>query len=348
MASKIKTFSSWIVTSYSLPTDEVLRFFKDKHIARNDTSLITSKPVLLEYILIPGVLLYLLSLLLRYRRTFAASAIIFCCLGQLAMAQKLSPKEEAEKKRQEQLVKIYEEVKPFLEEIKSQKNVAINKLRVAEKYLQLDPERSYKLYSEVFGSSSKRKQKYPSSYLNYATSALMIGKIKQGMLGYKEAESLLAGLDTGEVNFKKIMRDNILLTFRKEQQKKQNKKNQKDQEQKDQDQQQDNQNQQSGDQGDQNEQNKKDSKSQDQEEKDKEKKESEKGKKDKDKKSQADEQDKKDKKDQNDPGEEMKKIQAEQLKPILKQLVNEDRQLQKKLIDTSTNSRRQRQQKKDW
>jgi len=44
---------------------------------------------------------------------------------------------------------------------------------------------------------------------------------------------------------------------------------------------------------------------------------------------------------------ERKKIQ-QQLPVLLKQLVQDDRQLQKKLLDTSTNERGQNGPKKDW
>jgi Ca-activated chloride channel family protein len=382
MGESIKVFSSWIVTSYSLPTKEILQFFKRAHTEKNDVGQVIIKPVLLEYILIPGVLFIILCYLLRIGRTFVMPLLLVTMAIAEAQTGSSDPSlsqlpdiKQDEATRQQEALARKQKIAETLEELKNNKNPLINKLKLAEAYINSDSKLAYSMYKEIFEQRKKRKSLYPYSYLNYGTTALMTGNIKKGILIYSEARQIIEG-QKKKINLDQLIRRNTLLAFKEQEKRRQQQKQQKNDNQKKDQQKQGDQKQQQGNQqknnenqsgkGQQNQQKENSSSQNDtksgeqekrgqktgqneQEQKQDQQKPKE-GKGSEEKKSEKEQQtgEKQRMAEKNKNEGQGKKKKMSMLKPILKQLVNEDRQLQQKLIDTSTHSRKNRTKRKDW
>lgn len=190
-----------------------------------------------------------------------------------------------------------------------------DKRKMAEEFLKADlPEKAKILYLE------SNKTLGVEDKVNLATSEIKMGDIKQAVQEFKQAQGHSSKLDLA-------IRHNILAAIKQQEQQNQQNQNQEKKDkkgsggqggQKQQDQEQEN-----SDENQEDNQNQQDQENTPKEEKPKE---------------------------QKSPLEQLKerkKIQS-QLPTLLKQLVQDDRQLQKKLLDTSTNERGSHGPKKDW
>lgn len=115
LGQEIKKYNYWLASStYNLPTKDILKFFDHFHFKKYSFSEVTIRPVLMEYILIPGIILYILSVLLGIGKTFKYGQNIILLLGlfvgltwsrnSYTQEQKMTP--EQQKKAKEFLAKI--------------------------------------------------------------------------------------------------------------------------------------------------------------------------------------------------------------------------------------------------
>ena len=63
LGEEVENFKYWIATSYSLPTDKIISFFSRIHEKKNEQNSFRVRPVLTEYLMIPGLILLGLSFL---------------------------------------------------------------------------------------------------------------------------------------------------------------------------------------------------------------------------------------------------------------------------------------------
>jgi len=362
LGKSVKNYAYWIVNSYTLPTDEILNFLRSKYNKSHSNGDLRVRPVYSYLILIPAILIYVLSVLLSRFKTFKSiSSFIFILIlgGSLNISQ---AKEDV----------LPKDLSSDLEKMKAGKSSHLHTLKTAEKLLRNNKTKeSLEIYSEYTKNNDDEKVKF-----NYATSLMREGKLKEAM---SIATDLLK--NSKDEILKNKLRSNLLLAVnqKKENKKGENKDKQNDQQNQDQNKDnqknQDNQNKQDKDQKSQSEQNKqnqkqnqKDNKNQrDQgkdspqnnqgkpqdkgDQKEKDQKENEK-KKDKGKSGE----DKKDEQDENKGPQslEEKEKQIEQKRRmtkvpgVVKQLMNDDRELQKKLMDTSTKEKGDLKPKNDW
>lgn len=395
MGKDVKSYKYWIANSYSLPTDELMNFFRAAYNKKQSTGDLRVRPVYSHYILIPAIVLYCLSVLIGRFALFktAKSLMIIFLLG-------IAIKGQAE----EGGVLVSPEIKKDLEVIKEGKADRKFTLKTAEKLLRTkDSKKATELYSEYSKKDDEEEVRF-----NYATSLLKSNRLKEAMPIYQD---LLK--NSKNEDLKKKVRGNLSHHLKKKEQEKEEKKNEKEnqknedqnkQDQKDgkddkkNDQKKEEENKKNGinyknRQGeDQN--NKKDNKDgkSDQDQKDqKDKKEGKDGKqegqqkrpdaseklgkerenkkeekkddkkdgkdkeKEKDKqKGQGEEKDNEDQKPQGPSTIEEKEKDIEQKRrmvktpAMIKQIMSDDRELQKKMMDTSTSERGEQKPKRDW
>lgn len=333
-ATKDQPNSMYVLAqSYDLPSDRILKFFsRNKTKTKEGDNVV--RPVALDRWALPGLVLLIAAYLLRFLKPFSLVSLLL--FTQLAIAS------EKDKPA------IPPDVHRRINELKEGKLSQDEKINLADQLVRIKQhEMAQAIYQENFPDDVT--QDNAQSYFNWATSELESGKIKESLGRYDQIERLV---ESGVVDRALIekARQNIRRALAAPPQSKNEKKQNKDEKDKDKNQNQQN----SGNQG-QGEGGGSNSKSDSGQSKDEDKnpfdpknsdKEDEKSadkpadekKKDKDQKSEGDE-----KKDESEKTAKAKPKAS----PLLEQLKQDDRKLQLKLLDTST-QKRTGARKKDW
>lgn len=327
LSNKIKNYQYWIATSYSLPTEEILAFFNRVDKAKNLDNEFRVKPVLANYLLIPGAILLFFAFMFNYRRSFSLGLLIFALQLQMSSAfGQGAPKEEKAPEKSELSLK--------LESLLAQNQLDdAGRRKLAESLLKDGfPKLSETLYEEVL--PKKFTEENLKDFSNYALSKIKNGKKSEGL---EDSKRMLEYLDHNKVEqsseVKKALEKNILKAIAEGGGSGKG----------------------SGESDDKNEKgdnkeksDSKDSKSGDQDKNEDDEKENndKKNKSDKKDKGSEKESDQKNKSEDESKGEN-KKIPKKKLPAILKQLISDDNKLQKKIIDAKTTERKTREQK-DW
>jgi Ca-activated chloride channel family protein len=321
----------WLATSYVLPSDEILNFFRGEQKGMNEDQDMTIRPVLMEWILIPSLLLLVLSYFLKSLRIFAAC--IFLVISPV--------------KAENDNIKLSADLLNTLDSLQSGKLNILEKIKLADDlYKSGSKEDALSLYEENLPKSIDLK--IPSeAYLNYGTALLEKGEVSKALSIYKSlSQSLDNSLNANKI--KDLMNKNTLSFFRSQMQQ-EKEKNQKDSEKR-------NDNSKPNEQKNHSEDNSEGSRGS-QKNKDKLDEEAPKGGKNTQKGNEGDE--KNNKKDKKNEDKEKKENQIEKdIKPLppkkvpakLKQLMSDDRQLQMKMIEKGTKdlNRINSNKSKDW
>lgn len=383
LGSQIKNYQYWVATSYSMPTDEIISFFRTIFKAKSSQGEVKVRPVMYEYIVLPGVISLIIGFLLSLPRTFIVLAL---CLG-LSTHQASYAKEEEKEKQ------LSPETMSYMERLKKGELSKDEKLKLGE-YLLRDgkAEAALSLYEENKAKDSNDND----AIYNYGVALLKSGKLASGAEVLDKLQRKIQKEPSKKnEELSKNIEESLMLAFKSEKQKKnqnqdqkQNEQNQKQEEQKGEDK-----SKQSKDQKGQNQQGQKDQKEQKDGSKQDDKKknpqdqqnQSQQGKgsgkedfdklkknpgeKKDDKKDEQDKKESKNKDDQGKDGPEKDENPKEQSKPKsledkeeqirkqrmmkklsgnLKELMNVDRQLQQKFLDTRIKDRVQERDHKDW
>ncbi len=350
LSSKIKNYKFWVASSFSLPTKEILDFFTQEHEKKFSQGDVNIRPVLTEWILIPSLLILMFAYFLRMQRTFTVALFLFM---SLAVNIPLGFTQDNQEQEKPELEKVELDL---MNKISNGKASREEKLKLADLLMRKTYFEHAKILYEENLKGLKDLESTPIQ-INYATTLLKLEQKEAGLSLYYEIEKYLEEVDHKEKEkWLETMHVNTLLMFKSNQNKK-NKQNQdqKDQQQKDQDQQEQKENSQGGKGNQQDKPREKLNKPNDKNEKEKEKD------KEKNKYKNKDKGDKKDDKDKNDEQadkdkEEQEKKEREQVKhnmkkklpAQLKQLMNTDRALQEKMLDTSTHEQFKGRDIKDW
>ncbi|WP_417337124.1 vWA domain-containing protein [Halobacteriovorax marinus] len=341
--NRTKNSKYWISLSYSLPTDEVLDFFRAKFQAKLSKGQSRIRPVLAKWLVIPAVIIYFVSYLFSLRRSFTPLALI---IFFIAYGPNLTMAEEKVNPADIKAAQLLNQMKDGTLDEKA-------KLKVAEELLRLN---KAKESSTIYQETLKNIDNYSNeTVLNMGTSLL-----KSGQVG--EALSLFDKLkEKNRLNEQeqRIVENNTLRAIvqqkQKKQQEQQKKKEEENKKQDNKDKKKENKdkNESSGD-SDQ-KKNSKDGKSKENQKQNKKKDDS-----DKDNEDKKDEKDKKNKDEQDNKNNEQKpknvKDKEQEIKKkrkmvkvpaTLKQLMNDDRGLQKKFLKTNI-GKDERTEKRDW
>lgn len=341
-SSKIKNYKYWIATSYSIPTEEVLQFFKSRFIANMNTGDILVRPVLAHYLLIPSIIFWILYFLAGRMKQFKALTN-FLILISLICSSRLFAEDKNNLSKEDTI--LFSEINKKLSKGKIRRE---DRNKLAELFLKKkDNEKAILLYKEA-GKGAVEDQ------INLGTSLLHSGKRQEGLLVYSDVIKKIKSknkLTASDEKNLEIIRNNTLIQSSKQEQKEKGQSEDKKENDDKKDKNNKNSENQSDNQQNKSQQDKKtsdDKKNKDEEQKDKEK---EKG---KDKENKPEEGDKKEEQEKNDPKDlEEKEKQIKQQRnmvkvpALLKQLMNSDRNLQKKMFDTTTQQGKTY-DKKDW
>jgi Ca-activated chloride channel family protein len=332
----------WLTNSYSLPTDEILKFFRgEKTIGEKQQDMVV-KPVLAEWIVIPAIILLILSYLFKSIRVFAFSFfLVFMPL-------------RAEDNKSEK-IEIPQEVLEKLERLQKGELNKLEKIKLADDLQKAGAKKeAISLYEENLPMGHARQGIPPEAYLNYGTALLEKGEAQKGLAVYDSLYSSLDPKDTNYETLKGSIEKNVMTFFKQQEQKEQKKKQQDKKDKEDKEKKEG-----SGESGKKENNKEGQSKSDPKGKNDKgdgeKQKNKDKDKGDEDKNDEGEEDKNDDKKNEESKSQpkdrgEQKKLPPQKLTPKLKQLMSDDRQLQMKIIEQGTKdmNRRQNRENKDW
>ncbi len=334
--SDIPSAKYWLANSYSLPSEEILEFFQSEQKKSEDKQDMVIRPVMMEWIVLPSLLLLMLSWFFKSIRIFT-----------LGLFLALSPGYSQEEKVQytPELIKKMEDLRAGNLSPRQKAKLADDLYKAGAK------DEALALFEENLPKDHSDSELPPEAYLNYGTALLEKGRIQEGLTVYDDLNERI-GNSSDAASIKEKMEKNTVSVFKqqKEKKKEQDKNNKENKENKDQDQQgqggqaQSQDNQQQGKSGeDKNKDPKEDGKDK-QDKKDKGDKGEEK------KQDEGDEEKKDEPKDGGEKDGEKKPLPPKKLAPKLKQLMSDDRQLQMKMIEQGTRelNRKKLRNSKDW
>lgn len=333
LVSDLPSAKYWLANSYSLPSEEILSFFTSEKAKGNTQEDMVIKPVLMEWIVIPSLLLLIFSYTLKSIKIFTLGLLLIILpAGAQANPPELTP-----------------EMIERLDELQAGKLDQLEKIKLADDLYQAGakPE-ALSLYQENLPPRID-KSLPPEAYLNYGTALLEKGKIQEALKTYKDLNDSLQESPQRE-KIQDVMDKNIVSYFQQQEQKKKEQKN-KDQQKNQDKQDKDSQSEEGSpkDQQGKSEQNQKNKKQEKGQEQDQKKNDSQDGEDKKDDPSQ-DEGEEKDDMDAREGEKEEKKMPPQKIPAKLKQLMSDDRQLQMKMIEQGTRelNRRKSRKSKDW
>jgi len=306
----IHYFKFWEATSYSLDTESILNYFsKAKRESDREKERIV-KPAIGNKILLIGIILFIISYLLRWNPAFVCLIFLLPSLGIKAQGQEQEKPEKNERTL-------------FLEDsLMKGKSSQLDRLKLAEEYLRIEEfEKSENLYRENLNTEIEESKK--EYYMNWAITKAQLGQTEEAFNLLDKLESLA---EEDSVFFKMIKKNKIAMTRIKPPKPQNKNSGDKNNQQKNKDQEGDQEERKSGEGNPENGNNQQQSNSQNGEEQ-----------KDKQKKEQYD-----------NLSEQEKKVKQRKAQAMLGQLKDKDRELQNKYIDKETRSRKFKRDKKQW
>ncbi len=334
----IPTAKYWLTNSYSLPSEEILEFFKGEKIKGNEQQDMVIKPVLMEWVVIPAIILLFLSYFFKAIKVFS--------LGLLLLISPLHAQEAQE------VPDLSPEIISRLGQLQKGDLSNLERIKLADDLQKAGAkDEAIALYQENLPPKID-KSIPPEAYINYGTALLEKGDAQKGLSIYQKLEDSLKNSEKSK-SIKEMMDKNVVSFFKQQEQKKKEEKEKKENK--------DNKDQKDDQSGESKSQDPKDGKSGQQQKKDqhgksdeqkkeeqKKKEQSEKEKKEEEKKDKPEDEDDKENKGQSD--EQPKPLPPKKLPAKLKQLMSDDRQLQMKMIENGTRelNKRKSRKSKDW
>jgi Ca-activated chloride channel family protein len=353
IGSKVDSFKYWVALSYSLPTDEILSFFRNIHQKGNSKANFRVRKVYSQYLVITAIILLIISYLLKMGNSLYPPLIFILAFGSIqknSFSQE-SPEENKEKKS----------LSPELELKKNKlfelhKNGNLKKdgvLNLAQLYSQEgNSDSALTLYEE---NLSDEKNEKPIDIFNYGTTLLKKKNYKDGIHKLRDLKERLNPEGENEKKLIEEINKNIAFALQKQ---KQDKK--KDKEKKDKKKKEDKDKKKNDKDGQGEKKDEKEGKGSDKEQKGK--KDPKDGSEKKDENKNKEEKNENNKKDKNDSEKEKSRPQSVKeredeirrkrkmvkIPAMLKQLLSDDSELQKKKVETKSTRENKTIEKKDW
>lgn len=336
--SDLPSAKYWLANSYSLPSEEILEFFRSEEKKSEEKQDMIIRPVMMEWIVLPSIFLLILSWLLKSVRIFSLG-LLLCFMPVHAQEEKIEYTPE--------LIKKMEDLQAGHLNARQKAKLADDLYRAGAK------DEALALFEENLSKDRIHPDIPPEAYLNYGTALLEKGRAQEGLSIYDTLNQRLG--DSPEASaIREKMEKNSVSYFQQQKEKKKHQEKQ-DKENKDQKDQKD-QNQQGQGQGQTSQDNQQQSKSGQEKKQDpgegKEKKEKDKENKGEESETKKGDEENKDEPKEGDPeeGREKKPLPPKKLAPKLKQLMSDDRQLQMRMIEQGTRelNRKKLRNSKDW
>lgn len=355
IGKNVKNYKYWIANSYSLPTEDILNFFRGTYNKAHGKGDMRIRPVFSHLILIPAIIVYCVSVIFgrfgSFKKIVSIALLLFSFLGgSSAHAQ------DEEQKPTKQLPAA------LLRDMDKMKKGKANRkevLKIAENLMKNnEDQRANELYKEYAKDGDEQEVLF-----NRATALLKTNQLDAAL---PLIQDIFKNAKNEEI--KNRMRHNILLTMNQGGGKSKDKNDKQDK--KDKEDNKDDKGKEGKEGQEKDDQNKKDDKGKEGKN-GKENKDNKDGKGSQDQNKKKDESEGKDKddKDKKDPKDLDKPDRPEPTKPqsleekekmieqkrrmvktpaMVKQIMSDDRELQKKMMDTSTNERGSSKPKRDW
>ncbi|MES2528487.1 MAG: VWA domain-containing protein [Bdellovibrionota bacterium] len=341
--SDLPSAKYWLANTYSLPSEEILEFFQSEEKKSEEKQDMIIRPVMMEWIVLPSILLLILSYFFKAIRVFTLGMFLIISPGRA----------------QDEKVQYTPELIKKMEELQAGKLNPRQKVKLADDlYRAGGKEEALALFDENLPKDGSSPDIPKEAYLNYGTALLETGRGQEALSVYESLDQQLGNSPEASA-IREKMEKNTLSYFRQEKQKKEQQK--KDQQNKDKDNKENKDNKdgkdpqnQSGDNKDQQNQSGKDQQKQGQsgqQDKNEQQKKDEKDKGEEKKDGEGEEDNKEKPKDgESEDGQEKKPLPPKKLAPKLKQLMSDDRQLQMRMIEQGTRelNRKKLRNSKDW
>ena len=339
LGENISNFRYWIATSYSLPTEDILGFFSNIHKTKQSKNNFRIRPVLSHYLMLPGLFILMLSFVLKMKNTFVLPVLVLLLISKPLCAKAV----EEEKKEKSDVVKVLE--KKFVEGVISQgEKKALASLLLKEGF----SEEAESLYGEILKNDINDEN--VKDHFNRGAAQFKSKKIMDGFNTYRNLHDYLQK-NNPKSEMLPSVKMNMLKALEQMGQSSKSSKGSKDDKSKDSknkdskgDEDKDSKNKDSK--GDESKDNKnKDSKNDESKRNQKKDQSKKEGSKSSDKNKNEKNKDKKI--DQKGKPNGASSNSKKKLPALLKQLMSDDNQLQKEMIDAGTTERKTREQK-DW
>ncbi|HXH31694.1 MAG TPA: VWA domain-containing protein [Bacteriovoracaceae bacterium] len=219
ITSDVSGSKYWIANSYSLPSEEIMEYFNTKKSEGLEQQDMVIRPVMMEWIVVPSLILLMLGYLFKVIRVFS--------LGLLLL---ILPVHAAEDEPQ-----LSPEVTASLQDLKDGKLSQLEKLKLADDLYKADAkDEALSLYRENLPPGPGLAEGVPpEAYLNYGTGLLEKGEIGEGLRVYENLETSLPADSAKGKEVKEIIEKNSVTVFRKIEEQKKKEQEKKDQEKKD-------------------------------------------------------------------------------------------------------------------
>ncbi len=342
LMKQIKNYKYWVVTSFSLPTNEILQFLQNKSVdAQGNNQNMRSREVLYEWWLVPAIFIMMFSLFLKRVKTWTINiAFIAIFLGGLVFFSNTTVQAQDNKVK---------EIIPLMDALKNNQLDEKGRMSIAQKLLEAgEVKKALKIYQETLDAKDVTESN-KHSWINYAQalsankkSADAIRKMQKLQVYQDEQVKKNKTIDS---TFEKQFSESLLSMLQSQEQEQKEQKEKEKQKQQEKDQQKNDE--QKSDQQKNDEQDKKNQSGDDKNDQRK----SDQNKEDDKNEGQKNQQDQEDKQKPADQPKSRSERQKE-LSSLLKQLLNEDRSLQQKIMETTTKDPSQRNNgsdgAKDW
>jgi Ca-activated chloride channel family protein len=359
MGKDFKNFKYWIATSYIIPTDDILQFFRGIYKKKLGETDIRIRPVYGHYIVVLGIFVYFLSSLLGLGKSFQKPTVLAILLLGISGFNHLKANDADLSDEAVKEVKVPPEVIKRQQNLKKGVATEDEKKFLAEEFLLLGKAKEAStLYEEINSTQAKDI----NTMVNMGTAYASAGNIKKALDSFESAtQKMPEGKKKEEL--KDVIRNNILVAIKKQNQKKKDQKDKKDKKNKDKDKKKDKNEKKDkkdksgeGSSGDEKKENDQKNKSKDQKEKkDKKSKKEDEKKKESEKNKQKQEEAKDSEQDQTPSTLEQKekdikkKRKLVKIPAMLKQIMDQDRNLQEQYYRTNQKRKRNNNNEvKDW
>ena len=208
----IKNYYYWILTSYSIPTEKIISFLDKTHRGKFSKTEVLNRPVLMEYLVIPGLILFILSTALKFSSRYRVSkfVVIFVLLSSFFSFAEEKNIKEKKKTIEENLL---------YQKFKRGESNKFERLKLAEEYLKSgEAAKASDIYRENLNREDIANKDYGKAIINQGISLMQVGKVKQGvdlLNFYKD--------NTTDESLEKMINQNILAILKQQQQKNQEK-----------------------------------------------------------------------------------------------------------------------------
>jgi Ca-activated chloride channel homolog len=205
----------WITNSYTLPSEEILEFFAKGKLQGGGEQDMIIRPVHMEWLAVPAILLLILSYVLKSIRVFTLG-LLFITLPLQAQGPE---------------IKLSQETIQDLELLQAGKLDQGERLKLADELRKAGMSgEALELFKENLNLQQFDPNLPPETYLNYGTALLQAGDTQNGLGVY---DSLLKNLPQKQrQKFEDMIEKNIMTHFIQQEQKKKEQEKKKDQKQK--------------------------------------------------------------------------------------------------------------------